>query len=280
MPERKERQMESNSFNRKSIRKTIAKWGIAFRIMPLVILVAILKFLSHKFGFEVMELNALFTSLVAGTIFLIGFLVSGVLSDYKESEKIPSELTATLRALLDDTLTIDRGKDSVTAKHFILFQRDFTKLLLNWFNKKERTSTILNQISSMNDFIVAFEKEGIQANYLIKFKSEQSSIRKYLMRVDTIRDTDFVGSAYAILEAMGFLTVVGLIIIKIEPFYASLFLTLLITFLFSYMFRLIKDLDNPFDYAVKGERGTEISLKPIHDFEDEIESLGPKSEGQ
>jgi hypothetical protein len=210
---------------------------------------------------------------VAGTIFLIGFLVSGVLSDYKESEKIPSELAASLRALLDDTLTIDRGKDSATAKEFILFQRDFTKSLLNWFGKKERTKTILKQISSMNDFIVAFEKEGVQANYLIKLKNEQGNIRKFLMRVDTIRDTDFVGSAYAILEAMGFLTVVGLIVIKIEPFYASLFLTLLITFLFSYMFRLIKDLDNPFDYAVRGEKGTEISLKPIHDLENDLEEI-------
>ena len=263
-----------------NFRKSIQKWSIAIRILPLVVLVAILKFLSHKFGFEVMELNALFTSLVAGTIFLIGFLVSGVLSDYKESEKIPSELTATLRALLDDTLTIEKGKDSVTARKFILFQRDFVQSLLGWLGKKERTSTILNQISSMNDYIVAFEKEGIQANYLIKLKNEQSSIRKLLMRIDTIRDTDFVGSAYAILEAMGFLTVVGLIIIKIEPFYASLFLTLLITFLFSYMFRLIKDLDNPFDYAVSGESGTEISLKPLHDFERELKLTYPENEGK
>ena len=47
-----------------------------------------------------MELNALFTSLVAGTIFLIGFLISGVLSDYKESEKLPSELSASIKTLI------------------------------------------------------------------------------------------------------------------------------------------------------------------------------------
>jgi len=88
-----------------------------------------------------------------------------------------------------------------------------------------------------------------------------------VMRIDTIRDTEFVGSAYAIVEAMGFLVALGLIIIKIEPFYASLFLTLLVTFLIFYMFLLIKDLDNPFDYSMKGESGTEVSLKPIHDFE-------------
>ena len=82
------------------------KWSIAFRIIPVVIVVAALKLLSHKYGLEFMELNALFTSLVAGTIFLIGFLISGVLSDYKESEKIPSELSASMKTLLDDTLTV------------------------------------------------------------------------------------------------------------------------------------------------------------------------------
>ena len=254
----------------KFLKSIIQKWKIAIKILPLVIAVALLKFLSRKLGFEVMELNALFTSLVAGTIFLIGFLISGVLSDYKESEKIPSELAASMRTLFDDTYTIYKGKNSDKASEFIKFQKLFVKSLLDWFHKKERTKSILDKISLMNEFFIEFEKEGIQANYIIKMKNEQNSLRKMILRIDTIRDTAFVGSAYAIVEAMGFLTAFGLIIIKIEPFYASLFLTLLITFLISYMFMLIKDLDNPFDYLNSGERGTEISLKPIHDldFED------------
>lgn len=243
------------------------KWSLAFKIIPLVLAVALLKFLSHKLGFEVMELNALFTSLVAGTIFLIGFLISGVLSDYKESEKLPSELAASMRTLCDDAFTIFKVKNSQNAVEFIEFQKSFIKSLLLWFYKKERTKSILDKISLMNEYFIEFEKEGIQANYIIKMKNEQNSLRKMILRIDTIRDTAFVGSAYAIVEAMGFLTALGLIIIKIEPFYASLFITLLITFLISYMFMLIKDLDNPFDYLSNGESGTEVSLKPIHDLE-------------
>ncbi|MBK6817228.1 MAG: hypothetical protein IPG82_17655 [Saprospiraceae bacterium] len=63
-------------------------------------LIAILKTSSHLMGYEVLQLNALFTSLVAGTIFLIGFLISGVLSDYKKSEKLPTELVCSLIALI------------------------------------------------------------------------------------------------------------------------------------------------------------------------------------
>lgn len=251
----------------KSPKKIFQKWSIAIKIMPLVIAVALFKVLAHWFGFEMMELNALFTSLVAGTIFLIGFLISGVLSDYKESEKIPGEIASSLRNLLDDTLTIYKGKNSETARDFVEFQKSFRLMLMAWFYKKERTKTLLDKLSSMNEYFIKFENEGIQANYIIKMKNEQNFLRKLILRIDTIRDTEFVGSAYAIVEAMGFLMAIGLIIIKIEPFYAALFLTSLVTFLIAYMFKLIKDLDNPFDYHCNGECGTEISLKLIHDLE-------------
>ncbi|HEU4788779.1 MAG TPA: hypothetical protein VFS71_03765 [Flavobacterium sp.] len=242
------------------------KWSIAFRIIPVILFVALLKFLSYHFELEVLELNALFTSLIAGTIFLIGFLISGVLSDYKESEKLPSELSASIKSLYDDAYTIYKSKNSQNAFQFIAFQKTFTNFLMDWFYKKETTTSILDKISQMNDFIIELDNEGIQPGYLIKIKNEQNNIRKMILRIDTIRETNFIGSAYAILEAMGFLIALSLIIIKIEPFYVALFFTLLVTFLISYMFLLIKDLDNPFDYVENGESGTEISLKPIHDL--------------
>ncbi len=245
--------------------KTWQKWSIAIRISPFIILIAVLKILSHNYALEVIELNALFTSLVAGTIFLIGFLISGVLSDYKESEKLPSEISASLKSLFDDTYTIYKGKNTITALEFIEFQKSFCNSLIEWFFKKEKTESILKKISDMNHFFIELDKDGIQAGYIIKMKNEQNNLRKMILRIDTIRDTDFIGSAYAILEAMGFLIGCSLLIIKIEPFYASLFFTLVVTFLITYMFKLIKDLDNPFDYAQNGENGTEISLKPIHD---------------
>jgi hypothetical protein len=98
-------------------------------------------------------------------------------------------------------------------------------------------------------------------------KNDQNAIRKTILRISTIRDTDFVGSAYAIVQIMWTVLAFGLILIKIEPFYASLFFTIIVIFLISYMFFLIKDLDNPFDYSLNGETGTEISLQPLHDFE-------------
>jgi len=144
---------------------------------------------------------------------------------------------------------------------------------MNWFYRKERTKSMLDKISAMNEFFIEIDKEGVPAPYITKMKSEQNNIRKMIMRIDTVRDTSFISSAYAIVEAMGFLVAVGLIVMKIEPFYASLFFTLLVTFLIAYMVFLIKDLDNPFDYSEKGESGTEISLKPLHDHESALKDF-------
>jgi hypothetical protein len=61
----------------------LKKWHLSIKIIPLLILIFILKMIFHWNGLEVVSLSSLFTSLIAGTIFLIGFLINGVISDYK-----------------------------------------------------------------------------------------------------------------------------------------------------------------------------------------------------
>lgn len=81
----------------------------------------------------------------------------------------------------------------------------------------------------MNDFFVEFEKEGIQPNHIIKMKTDQNSIRKMTLRIDTIRDTEFVRSTYAIVQVMGLLMAFGLLIFEISTFHLSCFLLCLST---------------------------------------------------
>ena len=250
-----------------------AKWALAFRVVPTLLLVGGLKYLAYYFGYEVMELNALFTTLVAGTIFLLGFLISGVLSDYKESEKIPAEISATIRTMMDDCYTLYKAKDIEEAKDLALYLKDIYTYLIRWFYKKIDTEEMLLKLRAMNDYFIAFEKKGATPNIIIKIKQEQNYLRKMILRVETIRDTNFVSSAYTIVEFMGLVIALGLIITKIEPFYFGVALSMLVTFLITYMFYLIKDIDNPFDYSEKGESGTEVSLEPLHKLKKYLDEI-------
>jgi len=259
--------------SKNTIKFLYQKWMIAFKVLPILLFVVLLKVLSHNLGYEIIALSSLFTSLVGGTIFLLGFLISGVLSDYKESEKIPSEFAASLEVLYEESYFVYKSKKSKTAKQFIGYQQEFVAFLGEWFYKKQRTRFVLEKISGMNQYFIDLEKEGVAAGYILRMKNEQNNLRKMVLRIHTVRDTNFISSAYAIVEALGAAIALGMVITKIEPFYESLLFTVLVTFLISYMFFLIKDLDNPFDYNAKGETGTEVSLKPIHDFENKIREV-------
>ena len=66
----------------------------------------LLRALVHQQGLNILELNPLLSSLVAATVFLLGFLLNGVLSDYKESEKLPGELSTSMFLLAKEIKAI------------------------------------------------------------------------------------------------------------------------------------------------------------------------------
>ena len=72
------------------------KWAIAMKILPIIIGIILTKLVMHQMGWEIISLNPLFNSIISANVFLLGFLLAGTLSDYKESERLPGELAASL----------------------------------------------------------------------------------------------------------------------------------------------------------------------------------------
>jgi hypothetical protein len=241
------------------------KWSLLIKTLPILTAILILKLVFHQFGLEVVSLNALFTSIIAGTTFLIGFLIAGVISDYRESERIPGDMAASLETIYDEAYILQKNKPGKLTNDFIIYYNDFLGSLLDWFHKKEKTRDIIRKLHGMNNYFAEFENIT-QANFVTRMKNDQSNLRKMIIRVNNIRDLPFIQSGYAIVEILALIVVVGLLILKVEPFYEALFFTVTVSFLLIYMIALLKDLDDPFDYVSYGESGTEVSLKPLHDL--------------
>jgi hypothetical protein len=239
-----------------------SRWALTLKTIPFVVAIVLLKFASHHLGYEFLSLSPLFTAIVSANIFLIGFLISGVLVDYKESEKIPGELASSLEAMADEGTIIYRNKNSEVARDFLLRLSDFNKSLIEWFHKRERTDNLMKKLFEFNEFFLAFE-DLTQANFIVRLKQEQNNIRRMVNRVHTIRETSFLGTGYAITEIITFVLVAGMIFIKIDPYYESIFFISFVSFILIYMIMFIKDLDNPFSYYQEENLAGEVSLKPI-----------------
>lgn len=242
------------------------KWRLTAQVLPLVVLVVGIKLVVHAMGLEFLPLSTLFTAIISANIFLIGFLISGVLADYKESEKLPGELASSLETMADEAIIIFKAKRDGAALRYLADLETFSHTVDRWFHKRERTTTVMHALTDFNDHFRAFESLT-QANFIARMKQEQASIRRMLNRIHTIRETSFNAAGYAIAEGITFLLSVGMVFLTIEPYYASIFFVAFVSFVLLYMVMLIHDLDNPFGYYEKAALSEEVSLKPLHDVQ-------------
>lgn len=239
------------------------------RVLMAVGTVILLKLAAHGLGWEVITLSPLFSGIVAANVFILGFLLSGVLADYKESERLPGELACSIEAIADEARSIHRTKQAPVALKCCEDLRDLAVSIREWFYKRRRSADLMDELDRIHDSLAAFEPH-VQANYIVRLKQELSQIHRMLVRIHTIRETSFIPSGYIVAECTTLLLIVGLILSKIDPFYESLFFVGVITFLLTFLVVLIRDLDNPFGHYETGS-SEDISLKPLEDL---IRKLG------
>jgi len=132
-------------------------------------------------------------------IFILGFILSGTISDYKESEKIPVEIANSIENIYEEGLYSKKMKKEFNINKFkkrlISIIDSFDEDLRN----KSRTSMVA--ISELSESMTEMEKIGA-ASSASRIRSEQSNIRKNLMRTYQIKETSFIPAAYAILEIL------------------------------------------------------------------------------
>jgi predicted membrane chloride channel (bestrophin family) len=241
------------------------------RVSALVAAVVGAKFLVHFLGWEIISVNPLFSGIVAANVFLMGFLLSGTLSDFKESERLPGELSACLENLAQEVSGIKMAKPEAKVDECLVHLSIISQDILSWFYKKHRTAELLDHVNELTPQFALME-QWTQATLVARLKQEQSNLRRTLIRIHTIRETSFVSTGYLLADMVTVLLCAGLILARIEPFYESLFFVSVISYLMIYLLMLIRDLDNPFGYYERYS-GEDVSLKPLVDTASRLSKL-------
>ncbi len=236
---------------------------LLLRVSAIVSVVICAKLFVHFLGWEVISINPLFSGIIAANVFLMGFLLSGVLSDFKESERLPGELSACLENLAQEVSGIRIARPEANIGSCLILLSQLSRDILSWFHKKQRTAELLEHINDLTPQFAAME-QWTQATLVARLKQEQSNLRRTLIRIHTIRETSFVSAGYLLADIITVLLCIGLILAKIEPFYESLFFVSVISYLMIFLLMLIRDLDNPFGYYERYS-DTDVSLRPLED---------------
>ena len=250
---------------------------LLLRVSGIVAIVVCCKLLVHFLGWEILSINPLFSGIVAANVFLMGFLLSGVLADFKESERLPGELSACLENLAQEAAGIRFAKPEARVGPCLILISDLSRDILSWFHKKHRTSDLLDHLNELTPHFAAME-QWAQATIVARLKQEQCNLRRCIIRIHTIRETSFISSGYLLADLITILLCVGLVLSRIEPFYESLFFVGVISYLMIYLLLLIRDLDNPFGYYDLGS-GEDVSLKPLEDTVSRFEPMAHAEAG-
>jgi hypothetical protein len=242
-------------------------WNLALRVAPVVAVTAAAKLAADALGWDNVDLNPLHTGLVAGNIFLIGFLLSGTLTDYKESERIPGELAARAETIADECEILHRDSGAEVARRCLEQVGTFARAVNDWLRGTATVEAPLDAIEGFNQHFLEFQPLT-QPNFIVRLKQEQALLRLLVFRVNTIKETSFVQAGYVIAWVASLLLVVALVLADFAAIGAEVFLVCAITFLVTYLVLLIRDLDDPFDYDQDGKRGSaEVSLVPLERLE-------------
>ena len=234
-------------FRRNSHRRRVR---LLLRVLSIVLGIALLKLLVHRLGLEVITVNPLFSALVASTVFLLGFLLNGVLTDFKDSEKLPGELASALESLALEIRGIPAHHPGSDVQVHLEDVADLAEGVLAWIRQRIATVELMPlfrrcHASAVGAAVLLRGESTLQGRLM----QEMAVILRCINRIETIRETSFVPLVYWLAYAGAALLCGGLVLMRSDSIRESIFFIFVIAFLLIFLLSLISDIDNPFGFA-------------------------------
>jgi hypothetical protein len=252
----------------------MGKWKLMLSTLPIVAGVLavklVLEFVVQWPG--VVDFTDVGIVLTAG-VFLTGFMLAGVMQDYKESEKLPGEIAAILETIEEVCVQGAASRPNIDVKPLRSGVLKLTETIYDWLLKKKTQDELFATLTAFHGQIVQLERDGA-GSYASRAVSELHNLRKAITRVAVISRTGFLPPAYAMLETLLALIVLLMMASRYKSTLAMCILVPFIALIYIYMIRLIKDIDDPFEYAPDGSKagGAEVELFPLIEFRQRLAS--------
>ncbi len=249
--------------------KFMKKWGLTLKVLAIVFVLLIIKISIGYFGFDVATASPLITALVGGVIFTIAIIFTGTLADYKESEKIPGELAASLKALYKDSMMV-RSDEKIT-EDMRSHIRELLRIMISNFKQNAwKLDEIESAMDSINKDINKLAERSVAPQFLVKLRTELINIDRISNRVLTITETSFIPAAYGIAELAVAAVLLVLLFVRTDPYYEGLALIGATSALLIGLIMLIKDMDNPFEVGKNSY--ADVDLKILFGLEEYLKS--------
>jgi hypothetical protein len=180
-------------------------------------------------------------------------LLNGVLSDYKESEKLPGEISSALYLLAKEIKAIPVHTPGAQIQEELQSIYYLCRSIISWIKGEISTEQVMGNYSLTHDHSVKASAWLKDSTLKGRLMIEMGSILRSLNRIEVIRETDFATIVYLLAYAAAGILCVGLTLIKNDAtsIYNNGFFLFSLSWILIFILHLINDLDNPFGFSDK-----------------------------
>jgi len=198
------------------------------------------------------------TEILAAVSLILGLMLAGVLSDYKDSERIPGDLAVTLEGLGD---TVESVTGNGANPGLRMAMRDLVVTVDDWLQRRVELDAM---DFSMAHFRKALRSAGsdVSESFVGRCLDALHSLRAPIMRADVIMHTSFLPAGYALMYLLVTVTLILLLAAEYPSRPAEYLLVTALSLIYIFMLRLVSDLDDPFGYGTAKRRGGSAEVNP------------------
>lgn len=236
-------------------RRVVRRWlegpeGIAVRAALATVPLVAMKWGANAAGIEFIDTLSIATALLGGVTFTLAIMVSGVFADFKECERLVSEVASTFRRLHADLALIAGGKDLEAMRAELAVASASLRADLR-SGDAVRMRRIHAPLRRLDDLVADASRSGAPSSNVRTVQVGVGTLVRALDRMESIMETRFLRAGFvfatcAVAGALGTLTLA-----RVGPLAQGLALHAFASFLLCGLLLLIRDLDNPFSGSVR-----------------------------
>jgi hypothetical protein len=244
--------------------KVVTNYKVAIEVGLIVLALIAVRAVLWQLGIEGMDVSPLASSIVAGGVFVMGLVVAGTLSDYRDAERAPTDLAAGLYAILRECESMHAAWGTVdlpTLRQRLIAVVVTLRTDINAGNARDCQEAI----EDLSESFLQLENTDIPANYIVRLRQEQAGLRKSLLRVYHIQREEFLPSALAMIVSIVVVILAVIMFTNMGGFAESLVTLGFLSFFFLYLLRLLNVINKPFKVG-KERTDDDVSLFLLNEF--------------
>lgn len=251
------------------------RFRLMVAVLPVVLGIIALKVLFHVTGIEFLALDGLIPSLVAGAIFLIGFLLSHVLSDYKEAERTVSEMRVALEAIHGDARAFGLTRpeaDLAPMRAALIEIVTVFEACLGREHAHGDLSPAIARVDALDGVFAGLERAQMSERYIVRLRGAHDALRRAMFRVAYIQRMQFVPSVHVMVQSLVVSCIFVLLFLKTTTVLEGSLVVGFVSYMFVYAIFLVRHLEKPFR---KGEHTVDdVSIFLLRDFAAKVAAEG------